>query len=113
MARSKDGVMAWVSIAIVLRLHSVKGLTTANIASQLGCTESQLERSCSRFKRLLPADGVPRDIWHFQQRQRRQPFHERLGTLTASFCLDLSWAFLVQLDAARVHHGGGFACFRH
>ena len=60
MARSKDGVIAWVSIAIVLRLHSVKGLTTANIASQLGCTESQLERSCSRFKRLLPADGVPR-----------------------------------------------------
>ena len=56
--------MAWVSIAIVLRLHSVKGLTTANIASQLGCTESQLERSCSRFKRLLPADGVPRDVWH-------------------------------------------------
>ena len=64
MARSKDGVMAWVSIAIVLRLHSVKGLTTANIASQLGCTESQLERSCSRFKRLLPADGVPRDVRH-------------------------------------------------
>jgi len=64
MARSKDGVIAWVSIAIVLRLHSVKGLTTANIASQLGCTESQLERSCSRFKRLLPADGVPRDVWH-------------------------------------------------
>ena len=49
-------------VAIVLRLHSVKGLTTANIASQLGCTESQLERSCSRFKRLLPADGVPRDF---------------------------------------------------
>ena len=24
MARSKDGVIAWVSIAIVLRLHSVK-----------------------------------------------------------------------------------------
>jgi hypothetical protein len=35
MARSKDGVIAWVSIAIVLRLHSVKGLTTANIASRL------------------------------------------------------------------------------
>ena len=66
MARSKDGVMAWVSIAIVLRLHSVKGLTTANIASQLGCTESQLERGCSRFKRLLPADGVPRDVLAFQ-----------------------------------------------
>ena len=45
MARSKDGAIAWVSIAIVQAAFCLRiSHSTANIASQLGCTESQFER---------------------------------------------------------------------
>jgi hypothetical protein len=40
----------WIAASIVLRLTSVRNLTLAEIAEQLGCSRLALTRSIARFK---------------------------------------------------------------
>jgi hypothetical protein len=51
MASSKDGVLAWVTVSIVLRLTSTRGRTNIELARQMGVCGSVLDRSIARFRR--------------------------------------------------------------
>jgi hypothetical protein len=72
MSSSKDGVCDWVSVSIVLGLPSTRGLSSPQIAGQLGCTEKALNASTARFLRLAgldPAGG----LWERKSRSNGAP----------------------------------------
>ena len=49
---SRDPRLAWIAVAVVLRLTSVRGLSVGNIAAQLGCSEAAVNHATARFRRL-------------------------------------------------------------
>ena len=60
MSAAGDPRLAWVGISLGLGLDSTRGMTAAEIARQMGCTERQLNSSASRFLKLTglpPANG--------------------------------------------------------
>jgi hypothetical protein len=62
MSSSKDGMRDWVSVSIVLGLPSTRGLSSPQIAGQLGCTEKALNASTARFLRLAGAGSTRRPL---------------------------------------------------
>jgi hypothetical protein len=56
MTCTPDARLGWVSISIVLRLTSVRGLSNDAIANQLGVTEAAVSRSTAKFMRLVGLD---------------------------------------------------------
>jgi hypothetical protein len=47
-----------IAVAIVLKLTSVRGLTVANIADQLGCSPTTINRYTARFARMVSDGGL-------------------------------------------------------
>jgi len=45
LAEAPDARLSWVSIAVAMNLHSVHGLSRAEICRQMGVPESALKRS--------------------------------------------------------------------
>jgi hypothetical protein len=58
MTTTTDARLVWVGISIALRLTSVRGLTLAAIAGQLGVTEAAESRAAAKFTRLANLDSA-------------------------------------------------------
>ena len=52
-----DARAGWIAVAIVLKLTSVRGLSVANIASQLRYSPTTINRYISRFAKLADLDS--------------------------------------------------------
>ena len=65
MASSRDGVLGWVSVSMVLQFPSTNGLTIPEIASQMEIPEQKLCRSIAGFRKRAGLDSpdTPRFYW--------------------------------------------------
>ncbi len=52
-----DARAGWIAVAIVLKLTSVRGLSVANIASQLGCSPTTISRYMAKFASMADLDS--------------------------------------------------------
>jgi hypothetical protein len=53
---SKDARLAWIGVAIALRLTSIRGLTIATIAQQLGVTAASVRYAAAEIARMANLD---------------------------------------------------------
>jgi hypothetical protein len=60
LSTTDDPRLGWIAVAIVLKLTSVRGLTVANIANQLGVSAAVINRYTAKFARManLHFDGA-------------------------------------------------------
>jgi hypothetical protein len=56
LTAADDPRLGWVAVAVALRLTSARGLTVANIAGQLGCSPTTINRYISRFAKMADLD---------------------------------------------------------
>jgi hypothetical protein len=60
LSASTDAKLAWITVAVVFKLTSVRGFSVDYIAEQIGCSVQALTRSIARFRAMsgLDSDGA-------------------------------------------------------
>jgi hypothetical protein len=67
-----DPRAGWIAVAIVLKLTSVRGLSVADIAHQLGCSPTTINRYTAKFASMINDSGVQFIGWAADRASQRR-----------------------------------------
>jgi hypothetical protein len=58
LTAANDKRAGWIAVAVVLNLTSTRGLSVADIAHQLGCSATTINRYTAKFASMINDDGL-------------------------------------------------------